>query len=266
MDCDSDAIANATIPQQFRGMRVVLAFGSAFFRAELRQCLDREPDFCIAGEAHDWESLAQLVEAYVPEIVVASGELVERGIAELDGPFPLFLRLAAGESTSHNARVPASLDPSCTLQDIRKALDCAKLAVLETKCLDILRLLKNSRGPMKKYLDDIEISSEDRVVTVPVGQVRCITAAKNYVQLDTQSGIFQTRGAISELSARLDPSQFARIHRSVVVNKKEVRAIVERDDVPIAVVLFTGRRLPIGSTYRAMSEELRFALETASRA
>ena len=103
-------------------------------------------------------------------------------------------------------------------------------------------------------------------MAVPVGRgrlavldpdtIRWIDAARNYVVLHCGDQAYRVRMAMDEIEAAMDPSKFARIHRSTTVNLAEVRELHFRHGGDFSVVLACGRRLNVGRTYRRRFGEL----------
>jgi len=52
------------------------------------------------------------------------------------------------------------------------------------------------------------------------------------------------------ISARLDPSRFARVHRSFIVNLSHVRDVVTKEGSAAFVRLSDGMEVPVGPNYR----------------
>ncbi|ABF39426.1 transcriptional regulator, LytR/AlgR family [Candidatus Koribacter versatilis Ellin345] len=243
--------------QNLRGIRVVLACSELLNCAALRQALDQQLDVCVVGNATDWPTLVYQMNEFVPELVLAGNDLVSRALMEFGGPFPLFVRL--GDSNPiDSSRVIATLPMSASPEQIFETVQQMKVAVLEAKWMDVMQMLQACRPDVvaRRYSDLIEMTGKDSVTRVHAEDIRCITAAKNYVRLETTSGEFQTRAPISEIGARLDPAKFIRIHRSVIVNKREIASVLRREGNCVAVTLRNGKRFRIGSTYRHATTQL----------
>ena len=83
--------------------------------------------------------------------------------------------------------------------------------------------------------------------------VRWIRAADNYLELHLPGQVLMRRLTMREAAAILEPLGFVRIHRSYLVNRRHVAAMVRGKDGP-AVSMAGGTRLPAG---RAFSVNLR---------
>jgi two-component system LytT family response regulator len=89
------------------------------------------------------------------------------------------------------------------------------------------------KNPMRALLDElspgnqcpkrIAASTGGRTVLVSVEEVLWLQAADNYVRLHLESRSVLLRGTFSNLTGRLDPEFFLRVHRSHAVNLTQVQ-------------------------------------------
>lgn len=75
------------------------------------------------------------------------------------------------------------------------------------------------------YPPRLAVREKERIRLVPVESLLWVKADRNYCLLHTPEGRFAMRIAISDLEAQLDPSLFARIHRSTIVSLAQVREL-----------------------------------------
>jgi len=61
---------------------------------------------------------------------------------------------------------------------------------------------------------------------------------------------------MTNLCSKLDPTQFLRIHRSVIVNIAQVRDMAVSSNGATAVVLQDGTQLPVGPNFRHLISDL----------
>ncbi len=66
------------------------------------------------------------------------------------------------------------------------------------------------------------VRERNRVHTIPAEDIDWIEGARNYVRLHVGEKSHLLRGPLTAIQAQLDPSRFARIHRSVIVNVDRV--------------------------------------------
>ena len=81
-------------------------------------------------------------------------------------------------------------------------------------------------------------------------EVDYIEAEGNYVRLHVKDESHLIRGTIAGMESRLDPSKFARIHRSQIVNIDRIRELKPWWHGEYHVVLKDGRQLTLSRSYR----------------
>jgi len=109
-------------------------------------------------------------------------------------------------------------------------------------------------GP-PRWLDRIMIKSGGRVFFVKAHELDWVEAADNYVRLHRNQEVFLIRETLTALEGRLDPAQFARIHRSTIVNLDRVVEMHQAVSRGYVAVLGNGTRLKVSPWYRERLEE-----------
>jgi len=119
----------------------------------------------------------------------------------------------------------------------------------------ILDLLAEARtgSPTDRRL---VIKTGGRVVFVEMDEIDWVEAAGNYVELKTSSGSYLLREGIGHFSARLDPGQFVRIHRSIIVNVRKIKELQPCNRGEYMVVLRDGKQLSCSRGYRTKLQQL----------
>jgi two-component system, LytTR family, response regulator len=91
----------------------------------------------------------------------------------------------------------------------------------------------------------LTIRSDRKDIRIPLDEILYVQAMGDYVVLHLASGVrHMTIETLSGVSARLPEKEFARIHRSYIVNKRHIRAI-STNTVEIAKIT-----LPCSRNYR----------------
>jgi DNA-binding LytR/AlgR family response regulator len=110
--------------------------------------------------------------------------------------------------------------------------------------------LKLRGGERPKYLQWIRASVATSVRLIPVEQIAFLRSDEKYTLVVWEGGEALIRRPIRELADELDPDDFAQIHRSVIVNLRQV-AQVDRGFNDTAEVKLKGRRevLPVSRSF-----------------
>jgi len=80
-------------------------------------------------------------------------------------------------------------------------------------------------APLRERVTRLAIRETGRTYFVPVSAVDWIEGADYYVKLHVGGRVHLLREPLRSLAERLDPSRFARVHRSAIVNLARIREI-----------------------------------------
>ena len=93
------------------------------------------------------------------------------------------------------------------------------------------------------YLLRIPVRVDEHVVFVDVDDIVWVKASGNTVLIHLADRVHELRDTMSGLAARLDPRQFARVHRSAIINVRRVKAIHPWFNGHHVVTMDTGQQL-----------------------
>jgi len=99
-------------------------------------------------------------------------------------------------------------------------------------------------------LDRFVVKSEGRILFFTSDEIDWIEAASNYVKLYSQGRGHLVRHTMHEMEKKLNPDQFLRIHRSIIVNVKKIRGVQPCNSGEFIVTLMGGKELPSSRGYR----------------
>jgi two-component system LytT family response regulator len=114
----------------------------------------------------------------------------------------------------------------------------------------LARLLEHIR-PAARHLQRIVVRDGERLFFVPTSRIVRVSADGNYVKLHTADGFHVIRETIARLESRLDPDQFARIHRSEIVNIDYVQEIQPWFHGDHVLILKNGEERRLSRRYKA---------------
>jgi two-component system LytT family response regulator len=251
-------------------MRIMIADDERTARARLRRALDDVPGIEIAGEAADGLSAVAQIRALRPDVAILDVQM-----PELDG----FAVLRALDPAERPAVIFATAFDAYALEAFRvhavdyvlKPVDGEQLrhaverarAQLDARTDEVrLRALLDealaSRGGIVPRADlaadRLLINTDGRLVPVRVTDIDWIEAAGNYVRLHVEKSVQMSRDTLSAMEKRLDPTRFARIHRSAIVNLDRVKELQAWFSGDFLVLLTTGERLRLSRSFRRAFE------------
>ncbi len=118
----------------------------------------------------------------------------------------------------------------------------------------LLALLDEVRGH-RGYASRLAVDAGRHLAFVPTSDIVWIEAKGRDTLLHTPKASFLTREGISNITERLDPEEFVRIHRSFAVRLDQVRQVHRWFRGNYHIVLEDGTKLTSGGTYKKLIEE-----------
>ena len=223
-------------------------------RRAIVRLLREDPEIELLGECGDGVSAVEAIRSQSPDLVF------------LDIQMPAITGLDV-VATIGAARMPATVFVTAYEQYAVRAFEANAVDYLvkpfgRERFADTLRRAKarlsTDEGPQasarilealdalrkrEDFLERIPVRIEEHVVLVPVDDIVWIQASRNTVQLHLVGQVHELRETMTALAARLDPRNFARVHRSAIVNVRRVKAIHPWFNGHHVVVMDTGQQL-----------------------
>ena len=107
----------------------------------------------------------------------------------------------------------------------------------------------------------VAVESRAAILLLPVEAILAVRAAGDYIELVTADATYLRRETLTDMSARLDPSRFVRVHRSAVVNLDAVERLTPQGRGDYDVWLQGGAKVRLSRRYReALAERVQIAL------
>ena len=221
-------------------------------RGYLRELLDGEPDVVVVGEAASGVEGLDLIRKLCPDTVFLDVQM-----PDLDGlgmvaevaveKAPTFIFVTGYSEYAVKAFEVEAIDYLCKPFDKERlwlALDRAR------RRLGVRRAAPEGKADGKSWLSRLAIKEENSIVFVPVEQILWIEAANKYVVVHTANREHIARQTIQSLEAALDPAQFVRIHRSILVRKAAVRGLHPLFHGDYIVKLTNGAEVTLSRNFR----------------
>lgn len=120
---------------------------------------------------------------------------------------------------------------------------------------------KNIEGLVKQiehrneHLDRVVIKNGQKILIIPIEDIRYIEAQDDYTMLYTEKGNFLKQKTMKYFEENLDPSRFIRIHRSYFAKLSFIKQIELVEKESYRVLLNDGTKLPVSkSGYQNLKE------------
>jgi two-component system LytT family response regulator len=233
-------------------IRAVVVDDEHHARANVCALLRAEPRWQVVGECADAAALDSALARALPDVVfldvrlpgtdgVALARLLQDRI-----PRPLVVFTTAFESYAVSAFEVQAIDY------LLKPFDDRRFQAALRRVEQALAAAPRS----SRYLQRVVIRSIGRVQFVEVGQIDWLEASGNYVEIHAGAESFLHRERLRVLEAQLDPAEFLRIHRSIIVNRAAVKELRPLAGGDYSVRLRGGAPVRLSRTYRAALEAL----------
>jgi two-component system LytT family response regulator len=259
-------------------LRVVIVDDERIARLGLREMLASDPDIVIAGECRTGREAVRFLTDNPVDVVVLDIQMPGLDGFDVLDAMPEERPWAVIFTTAHNTHAIRAFD-AAAIDYVLKPVEEKRLHVAIARArrrLDEGRLSRASEqflasiggsregtrepavAPTKRESSRIRLRSGSRVWYVDPEHVEWIEADDYYASLQVGGRSELLRKTLNELESELDPSQFVRIHRSVIVNLAHVREIRTDSSGRHMVAMIGGRRLPLA---RSRKEHLHRMLE-----
>lgn len=205
---------------------------------DLGAVLASEPDLLIADVGSSKAALLghlPTLTTPAPAIILVAGEPDDAALA-----FQLravaFLRWPCGRDR---------LD-----QALAQALGHLQASFAAELSARVLARLDSLDARRRSYVQRVGVEVGGRLVFVRLAEVDWIGSAGNYVELHCGKRPHLLRSTMKSLEDELDPQQFTRIHRTVIVNLDRVSELLPAAGGDYRVLLHCGAELPMSRRYR----------------
>ena len=251
-------------------IRAIIADDERLAREKLRILLGSEPEVQIVAECPNGRQTVSAIRSCQPDML-----LLDIQMPDLDG-FEVLNEISSGEMpqvifTSAYDQYAIRAFEAHALDYLLKPFDrdrlhaaIARASVEIRKSQDqdltnrVLALLSTVRSGKRlpQFDERVTIRTNGRVVFLNLEEIHWIEAAANYVRLNTGKDSYLFRETISRISERLNPSQFVRIHRSMIVNVAGIKELIPVNSGEYVVVLHSGKELSCSRGYRSNLQHL----------
>jgi two-component system, LytTR family, response regulator len=258
-------------------LRVLIVDDEALGRQRLEDLLRHEEGVEIAGFADNGDSAIEAIRSVKPDLVFLDVQMPRRTGLEVVrdiGPehMPPTIFVTAYDRYALDAFDVAAVDYLVKPFDderfeqafrrARKMIGLTELGKLSEQLRTVLNAgtpataagstavpaaVPGALGgvPEGGYLERIAVEMRGQVRVVPVGTIEYIAASGPYAEIHVGERTYIIRERMQTLEERLDPDNFFRIHRSVIVKLDQIETLLREAGGDYAVQLRCGARLSV---------------------
>lgn len=252
-------------------VRAIVVDDEPIARRGLRSFLQRRPDIEQVAECRNGNEAVTTIRSLRPDLVLLDVQMpgldglgVIRTIGSAEMPSVVFI--TAFDEYAVHAFELAAVDyvvKPYTIARLGLAIDRALVRMHERRVTaDHERLLEalgsanmnEQLQPIPQrvpYAERLIVSVGTRREVVPLDAVTLLTADGYHVVVSAERGRFVLRESLQALEARLDPTQFRRVHRSTIVRLSAVRSVHRVKPDQIVLRMTDGTRIPVSRSRRA---------------
>src|SRR5579863_1337085 len=248
-------------------IRTIIADDDLPARNQLRDLLGSEPGVQVVAECGDARQTVAAVQTYKPDLLMldihlpdADGFQVLHRIPGRDRPMVIFT--SAHDQYAIRAFEAHALDYLLKPFDAQRlgfAIERTRTEVVKAhdrhlthRLLDLLADAKSE----SKFEKRLVVKASGRMVFLEMDEIEWIEAAGNYIKVKTAGGVYLMRDAIGRIAEKLDPDQFVRIHRSIIVIVRKIKELQPCNRGEYMVILKDGKQLSCSRGYRPKLQEL----------
>jgi two-component system LytT family response regulator len=229
--------------------RILIVDDEPLARDTARLVLSVDPSVEIVGACSGIYAAAQIAQAK-PDIVFLDVQMPVVDGFDVIAQVGLDAMPAVVFVTAYDQYAVRAFDVHA-IDYVLKPYDDARLLAALARAKQRIAERTSSTATLSEVLADhprtlhrFAVRERERIVFVDTADVDALEAADDYVELHVGDTVHLLRERLGDLESRLDPAQFARIHRSTIVNLARVRELhpLVRGD---ALVVLEG-----GATFR----------------
>ena len=240
-------------------------------RRNLRALLKGVPDIELVKECGNGRDAVREIRALEPDLVFLDVQMPELdGFAVLENlagqPLPVIIFVTAYDQYALKAFEVSALDYLLKPFDdarFHKALAQARRQIEQQDASELGRKLLTLLGtrevktdaPPPRYLTRLMVKTAGRVIFIRTEEIDWVEAYDNYLRLHVAGRAHLLRQTMNDLEAALNPEQFARIHRSTIVNLDRVKELHSHFNGEHLVILHDGTELKLSRSRREWLEQ-----------
>jgi two-component system, LytTR family, response regulator len=241
-------------------IRVLVVDDERIARDGLRRLLAEDAEVELVGEAADGRAAIEAITQLRPDVVFLDVQIPEVdgfGVISAIGidNMPVLIFVTAYDQYTLKAFEVHALDyllkpfDSVRLGDALKRAKQQVLSARDRQRQGLHGLLEGSFA-VQQRLKRLSIKSAGKIIFLELEKIDYIEGAGNYLCVHAGEQEFLTRETMSMCEAKLQSSDFVRIHRSTIVNRCRVRELKPWFTGEYVVILSNGKELTLSRGYR----------------
>ena len=244
-------------------IKVIIVDDESLARKLVKQFLSAFKEFEVIDECADGFAAAKSISKNEPDLVFLDVQMPRINgfeLLELLDPIPNIIFTTAFDQYAIKAFEASAIDY------LLKPFDKERFAVAISKFNMQFHGLKSAL-PTNQLLSEIAkdtpemeriaVKSGNEIRIIPINQIRYLEAYDDYVKIFTKEDMFLKKQTLSYFESNLPNDQFIRIHRSFILNIKELTKIEQAEKDSHWVILRDQSRISVSrSGYQKLKQNL----------
>lgn len=235
-------------------LRTIIADDEGLARKKLRLLLSAESGVNVIAECQDGKETVAAVQTQRPDLLFLDVQMPDLDGFQVLGriaqdQLPIVIFTTAFDHYAIRAFEAHALDyllKPFNQERLHRAVERAKSEALKSHEEGVKARILDLWTSTRKESDRLQrlvFKTAGRVVFLDLNEIDWIEAAANYVKIHAGKDSYLLREGIGQMSAKLDPERFVRIHRSLIVNVNRIRELQPCDNGEYIAVLRNGKEL-----------------------
>jgi two-component system, LytTR family, response regulator len=239
-------------------LTTIIADDEPLARERLRFLLSGDEEICVVGECRNGREVVTALKERRIQVLFLDIQMPGRGGFEVIEQVGLAHMPVTVFVTAHNQHALRAFEVQAldyltkpveperlqaTLARVKERVASSVALSSQEQLKSVLESLANGAGAKRDYPKRLLVPCGRKDCFVNVDEIEWIEAADYYCCLHVGAKSLMLRETIKQLAETLDPENFVRIHRSIIVNVNRVQEIFREGRSEGSVSLTNGQRL-----------------------
>ena len=240
-------------------IRTLIVDDEPLARERLRKLLRDEAAFELAGECGSGTEAIAAIRADPPDLVFLDMQMPGCDGLQVLKEIPEDNRPAIVFATAHERFALDAFDVQA-VDYLLKPFDRERFQTALRRAQDYLRARRPAAVGIPQEVtppvltpvsERLTVKADGRLVFLKSEEIIWVEAADNYVVLHLLSGRLMLRETMAAIEARLGAASFARVNRSAIVHRDQIKEIQPAQHGDYLVVLRDGTKVPLSRSLRS---------------
>jgi two-component system LytT family response regulator len=252
-------------------LRTVIVDDEPLARQLLRALLSEHEDVDVVAQCQDGQEAISYLQAKPVDLMFLDVQMPETGGFEVVERLGLQQLPPTVFVTAYHEHAVKAFDVhavdyltkpvnserlATALERVRKKIAAETALLTQEQLTAVLSGLRGALTEKKSYQSRYLVKDSQKEILLAAEKIDWVEAADYYCCLHVGSRSYMLRESLADLSGKLDPRYFVRIHRSSIVNLDRIREIYRDGQTEGSVVLTNGQELRMSRSGRQKLMEL----------